>query len=109
MEVKRQLFEAETKEMKNINKKNLTAIKGFIQKNPDDNVISFVLDSMTKFFTGSATATYAQQGQSFFSSSDDLQQNIRKIDHGKLESDVIKIMMAKMCGGEGSDGGEIAD
>jgi hypothetical protein len=60
MEVKRQLFEAETKEMKNINKKNLTAIKGYIQKNPNDNCISFVLDSMTKFFTGSATATYAQ-------------------------------------------------
>lgn len=60
MEVKRQLIEAETKEMKSINKKNLTAIKGYIQKNPNDNVISFVLDSMTKFFTGSATATYAQ-------------------------------------------------
>lgn len=73
VEVKRQLFEAETKEMKNINKKNLDAIKIYIQRNPSDNVIAFVLDSMTKFFTADANATYAQRGQSFFSSADDLQ------------------------------------
>lgn len=26
-----------------------------------------------------------------------------------MESEVIKTMMSKMCGGEGADGGEIAD
>lgn len=109
VEVKRQLFEAEAKEMKNINKKNLAAIKGYIQKNPSDKVVSFVLDSLTKFFVGLSSATYAQQGSTFFTSVEDLQQNIRKVDHGKLESDVIKAMMTKMCGGDGSDGGEIAD
>lgn len=73
MEVKRQLFESETKEMKNIDKKNLAAIKNYIQSNSTDNVVAFVLDSMTKFFTGSSTATYAQQGQSFFTNVDELQ------------------------------------
>lgn len=109
VEVKRQLFEAETKEMKAIDKKNLAAIKSFIQKESNDKVISFVLDSMTKFFAGDANATYASSGSTYFTNVEDLQQNIRKVDHGKLDSDVIKGMMAAMCGGEGSDGGDIAN
>lgn len=67
------MFESETKEMKSIDKKNLAAIKNYIQSNSTDNVVAFVLDSMTKFFTGSSTATYAQQGQSYFTNVDELQ------------------------------------
>jgi hypothetical protein len=59
---------------------------------------------MTKFFVGSATATYESQGAEFFTNADDLQQTIRKLDHSCLEFNVIKEMMTKMCGGEGAAG-----
>ena len=67
-------------------------------------MVSFILDSMTKFFVGSPTATYESQGAEFFTNADDLQQTIRKLDHSCLEFNVIKEMMTKMCGGEGAAG-----
>lgn len=107
-EVKRQLYEAETKEMKGINKKNLAKIKSFYSKKQDDKVVSFVLDSLTKFLDGNQTATYQANGLSYFTSADDLQQNIRKVDHGCIPDKDLQEMMKKMCGGDQSDGGEIA-
>lgn len=67
-------------------------------------MVSFILDSMTKFFVGLPTATYESQGAEFFTNAEDLQQTIRKLDHGLLDFSVIKEMMTKMCGGEGAAG-----
>lgn len=45
--------------MKNITKKNLTKIKKFASSNENDLVVTFVLDSLTKFFTANGKATFA--------------------------------------------------
>jgi len=67
-------------------------------------VVSFILDSMTKLFVGLPTATYESHGTEFFTNAEDLQQTIRKLDHGLLDFSVLKEMMTKMCGGEGAAG-----
>jgi len=46
------------KEMKSINRKNFTKIVKYVNLNSTDVVVTFVLDSFTKFFTGDAKATY---------------------------------------------------
>ncbi len=58
--------------MKNINKNNLVKIKSYYNKRQDDKVVSFVLDSLTKFLDGNNTATYQANGLSYFTSADDL-------------------------------------
>lgn len=72
-EIKKNLGEAETKEMKNISKQNLTKIKAFATKNDNDLVVSFLLDSLTKFMTGDDKSTYLGQGVQYFDNADDLQ------------------------------------
>ena len=46
------------KEMKNITKKNFEKITKFARTNSTDVVVTFVLDSMTKFLTGDSKATF---------------------------------------------------
>lgn len=94
--------------MKNINKSNLAKIKSYYNKKQDDKIVSFVLDSMTKFLDGNNTATYQANGLSYFTTADDLQQNIRKVDHSCIPDKDLQEIMKKMCGGDNSDGGEIA-
>jgi hypothetical protein len=60
------------KEMKNINRKNFTKIVKYVNLNSTDVVVTFVLDSFTKFFTGDAKATYIGQGAPYFINADDL-------------------------------------
>jgi hypothetical protein len=48
--------------MKNITKQNLAKIKTFAGKNENDPVVSFLLDSLTKFITGEEKSTYLGQG-----------------------------------------------
>ena len=98
-EVKKQLHESLMKEMKNINKKNFDKITKFAKVHSTDVVVTFVLDSMTKFLTGDSKATFIGQGASFFTNADELQLSIRKADHGSLDKEVIEVMMQRMCGG----------
>lgn len=98
-EVKKQLHESLMKEMKNITKKNFDKITKFAKVHSTDVVVTFVLDSMTKFLTGDSKATFIGQGASFFTNADELQLSIRKADHGSLDKEVIEVMMQRMCGG----------
>lgn len=95
------------KEMKNITKKNFEKITKYAKVHSTDIVVTFVLDSMTKFLTGDSKATFIGQGAPFYTSAEDLQLSIRKADHGALEKEVIEVMMQRMCGGQNSDGGDI--
>ena len=95
------------KEMRNIDKKNFEKITKYAKVHATDIVTSFVLDSLTKFLTGDSKATFIGQGAPYFTSADDLQQAIRKVDHSGLEKEVVEIMMQRMCGGQNSDGGDI--
>ena len=57
-EVKKQLFESLIKEMKNISKKNFNKITMYSKVNSTDIVVTFLLDSITKFLSGDAKATF---------------------------------------------------
>jgi hypothetical protein len=109
LEIKRGLFESVTKEMKNFTKKNLDKIKSLIATDSNDKVTKFLLDSMTQIMVGDKTASYSSQGSALFINVEDLQQNIRKVNYGKLESDIIQGMMVRLCGSENSDGGDISN
>jgi hypothetical protein len=74
VEIKKGLSEAEAKELKNINKKNFEKITKYAKVHPGDQVVTFLLDSLTKFFSGDAKATFVSQGAPYFTSADDLQQ-----------------------------------
>ncbi len=89
--------------------KNLQQIKTAANKDSTDLVITFLLDSMTKLFTGDKDATYATKGQPFFANIHDLTLAISRVDHGRLELALVREMMHSMCGGDGEDGGNISD
>ena len=95
------------KEMKNINKKNFDKITKYAKVNSTDIVVTFVLDSITKFLSGDSKATFIGQGAPYFVDAEDLQLQIRKADHGALDKEIIEKMMQRMCGGQNSDGGDI--
>lgn len=95
------------KEMKNINAKNLSRIIKYANVHSTDVVVTFVLDSFTKFFTADAKASYIGQGAPFFVNADDLQLQIRKADYGALDKQAIEVMMTRIAGGQKSDGGDI--
>jgi len=98
MEARRGLAEAETKEMKGITKKSLSAIKSYYNKNDNDKVVCFALDSMTKFIRGDSKVTYGLGGAVLFANVDELQQNIRKTDHSKMETAEIQEIMRLIVG-----------
>lgn len=81
------------KEIKNINHKNIKKITKFTEIFSTDVVTTFVLDSLTKFFTGDSKATYIGQGAAYFMNADDFQLNVRKTDYMSLEKEVIEVMM----------------
>jgi len=89
--------------------KNLQQIKSVANKDSTDLVIIFLLDSMTKLFTGDKNSTYATKGQPFFANIHDFTLAISKVDHGRLEPALVREMMHNMCGGDGEDGGNISD
>lgn len=81
------------KEMKNITQKNFEKITKYAKVHSTDIVVTFVLDSMTKFFTGDSKATFVGQGALYFTNAEDLQQAVRKSDHGALDKENIEVMM----------------
>jgi hypothetical protein len=81
------------KEMKNINKKNFDKITKYAKVNSTDIVVTFVLDSITKFLSGDSKATFIGQGAPYFVNAEDLQLQIRKADHGALDKEIIEKMM----------------
>lgn len=106
-DIKRALYEAEAKEMKGVKAQNLKNIKSFYSKNETDTVIAFLLNSLTKFFTGKDNTNYGEHGAEFFKTVDEFQQTVRKVNHAALDKKTIEEMMIKMCGGKEADGGEI--
>lgn len=67
-----------------------------------------MLNSLTQFITGNADATYVKHGQEFFKSVDELDTNLRRVDHLALEKKVIEQMMQKITGESGKpEEGEI--
>lgn len=93
--------------MKGIDKKNLAAIKKFHAQNDTDKVVSFILDSLTRFMKGEPNATYNQAGAALFVNVDDLQQNIRKINHSALDAKTLDDMMVQMTGRGNQDIGDV--
>jgi hypothetical protein len=89
--------------MKAINKKNLQAIKAYHKNNDADAVITFVLNSMTKFIMGDSKVSYGQAGAPLFASVDELSQNIRKTDHSKMDTADIQAIMRDIVGDEKSE------
>jgi hypothetical protein len=72
-EVKKQLLDSLIKEMKNFNKKNFDKITKYAKTNSTDFVVTFVMDSITKFLSGDSKATFIGQGAPYFVDADDLQ------------------------------------
>jgi len=99
VEIKKSLSEAEAKELKNISKNNFVKITKYAKVHAGDQVVTFLLDSFTKFLSGDAKATFVSQGAPYFTSADDLQQHIRNLDHGALEKEIIENMMLRIAGG----------
>lgn len=65
--------------------KNLQQIKTAANKDSTDLVITFLLDSFTKLFTGDKDTTYATKGKPFFANIHDFTLAISRVDHGRLE------------------------
>lgn len=96
------------KELKGITADKLAKVTRTVRDNGDEEVGIFLLNSLTQFFTGSADASFVKQGQDLFKTVDELDTNVRKIDHLSLEKKVIEQMMQKITGESGKpEEGEI--
>ena len=58
---------------KNISKTNFVKITKYAKVHAGDQVVTFLLDSFTKFLSGDVKATFVSQGAPYFTSADDLQ------------------------------------
>jgi len=103
-EVKKGLLEAIGKEMKACEKKNLEQIKKYHAKNPNDQVVSFVLNELTRFISGKQTATFAEANQGIFDSVEVFYEMIRSINPTALPYDNAKDVMIKIGGTDGNQG-----
>ena len=72
-DVRRALYEAEAKEMKGVTAQSLIKIKKFYTTNETDTVIGFLLNSLTKFFSGKDNANYVEHGTEYFKTVDEFQ------------------------------------
>lgn len=107
-EIKKGLFEQVMKEFKGVTPDKLSRVTKNVRDNGDEEVGIFLLDSLTKFFTGNPDSTYISDGQDFFKTVDDFDTAIRKLDHLSLEKKVIEQMMQKITGESGKpEEGEI--
>lgn len=107
-EVKRQLSEAYTKEMKTILKKNLAqTIKMYNSSN--DKVAKFVLDSLTQFMVNDTKASF-EQNKKLFANVEEMQLNIRAIKDTALSYKIVEGIMIKISGSaDNVKGGEMTD
>lgn len=102
--MKSELHEAVCKEMKGIHTASLTKIKAFASKHPNDRVVSFILDNMTRFMSGGKHSKYHAQ---LFANENDCHNAIKCADYGCMDKCAIEAVMNGLLPGVDGEGGAI--
>jgi len=105
-DVRKQLGEAQAKEVKQIDAKKLEKINRVIQTDNDPNLV-FILDNMARFMDANEKASYHSVRDKYFASHQAFTDAIRKMDNSAMSKEFCEELMKQITGGS-SEGGHVA-
>ncbi len=105
-DVRKQLGEAQAKEIKQIDSKKLERINRMIQTDNDPHLV-FILDNMARFMDGNEKASYHSTRDKFFASHQAFTEAVRKMDNSAMSKEFCEDLMKQITGGS-SEGGAVA-